>query len=114
MIPINNLFFYLFIVKSNAKVQILALELDFIQLILKALTKFSMENKSLELCQRLIFVLSGILRNFPLAQNHFVNKYGGVEVLSYFIENNNSIKLKTKILTLINDLIQEKVINFNY
>jgi hypothetical protein len=70
---------------------------------------FSENNKQSEIFQKLLFVLSGLLRNFPYAQNLFVNKYGGIDALSYLLTFSNSVKVKTKILTLIDDLIQEKV-----
>lgn len=62
---------------------------------------------TIEFNSKLVFALSGLLRNFPLAQSQFI-RYGGVEILSHLIQNSNSIKLKTKILTLIDDLINEK------
>lgn len=77
------------------------------------LNKLSLQTTSdsvgiVEFNSKLIFTLSGLLRNFPLAQSQFIQN-GGVEILSKLIQHSNSIKFKTKILTLIDDLIKEKI-----
>ena len=62
-------------------------------------------NHEKEFYPKLVFVLPGLLRNFPYAHNLFVNNYGGVELLSNVVKlHTHSVKLKT----LVNDLIQEK------
>ena len=97
-------------VQSNSKVQIFAMKFEFIQLMLNLLTRQSASRHlEAEYYPKLIFVLSGLLRNFPFAQNLFANKYGGIEVLSNLIKNVHSVKLKTKLLTFVNDLVQEKI-----
>ncbi len=86
------------------------MEQDILELVLRMFTKYLSENsKQSEIFQKLLFVLSGLLRNFPYAQNLFVNKYRGIDALSYLLTYSNSAKVKTKIITLIDDMIQEKV-----
>lgn len=83
------------------------------QLIANKLSLYSQSEeinlKIYEYYSKLLFSLSGLLRNFPFAQNLFVNKYGGIEVFSNLIKLTNSAKLKAKMLTIINDMIQEQV-----
>lgn len=57
---------------------------------------------------KLIFTMSGLVRNFPFAQSQFI-RFGGVEIMSKLLKHSSSIKIKTKILTFIDDLIKEKV-----
>ena len=57
---------------------------------------------------KLIYVLSTLLRHFPFAQIKFL-EIGGVRILNDFMKISPSHKLKVKILTLVDDLIQEKV-----
>jgi nucleotide exchange factor SIL1 len=103
--------------QGNPKVQVHALKFDTIQIMLNQLqskysTKGGNSKLQVEYYPKVMFVLSGLLRNFPFAQNLFVNKYGGVEVLENLLLTANSIKLKAKVFTLVNDLIQEKVYPF--
>jgi nucleotide exchange factor SIL1 len=96
---------------SNPKVQVFAIKTELLQILLKQISNVA-ESASLsnqDYLSKLVFVLSGFLRNFPYAQNEFL-KLGGSEILSYLIKSNsNSVKVKTKILTLADDLIKEKV-----
>jgi hypothetical protein len=104
---LKDRFFHL----SNPKVKIFAIKTDLLQYILNKLSSAPLANTimSQEFSSKLIFALSGLIRNFPFAQSQFI-RYGGVETLSKLIQNSSSIKLKTKILTLIDDLLKEKVI----
>lgn len=80
-------------------------------MILNRLSSKSVQIESVEnqdFYSKLIFTLSGLLRNFPFAQTQFI-RFGGVETLSSLLKSLNSIKLKTKVLTLADDLIKEKV-----
>ena len=70
--------------------------------------------KSQNFISKLLFSLSGLLRNFPIAQNKFI-QYGGVETLSKVLNNSAySSKLKAKTLTVVNDMIVERVTYFIY
>ncbi|RMZ93500.1 nucleotide exchange factor SIL1 [Brachionus plicatilis] len=92
-------------VQSNPKVKVYAIKTQLLQIILNRMSTRVLTD---ELQSKFIFTLSGLLRNFPLAQNEFL-KLGGVEILSNLMRIINSIKLKTKILTLTDDLIREKI-----
>ena len=99
--------------QSNPYVKIHALDSNLLQLILNQIDDKSIKaDKSIvELfMSRLIFSLSGLLRNFPVAQNKFI-QYGGIKTLNQLLKRNDyTFKLKTKVLTLINDLAAERVI----
>lgn len=95
---------------SHPKVKIYAIKTDLLQYILNKLSLQATSQSTLDrdFNSKLIFALSALLRNFPLAQSQFI-RYGGIEILSNLIKHSNSIKFKAKILTLIDDLIKEKV-----
>ena len=61
---------------------------------------------------KIVFALSSLLRHFPYVQLKFL-EFGGVNILNDFMQKSPSYKLKVKILTLVDDLIQEKVNLFN-
>lgn len=91
------------------KVKEYAIKTDLLQYILNKLslqaTSDSVETRDFN--SKLVFTLSGLLRNFPFAQSQFI-RYGGVEIMSNLVKQSNSAKFKAKILTLIDDLINEK------
>jgi nucleotide exchange factor SIL1 len=58
--------------------------------------------------QKLVFVLSAMLRHFPYAQLKFI-EFGGQVTLNNYIRESSTHKIKVKLLTLINDLLLEKV-----
>ncbi len=89
-----------------------ALKSGLLQTVLKELTSFtqSANVNNQDFLSKLIFTLSGLMRNFPFAQHEFL-KLGGSALLSNLIRAPNSIKVKTKILTLTDDLMKEKVFN---
>lgn len=91
-------------IQSNPKVKVYAIKTQLLQILLNRMSTRVLAD---DLLSKFIFTLSGLLRNFPYAQHEFL-KFGGVEILSNLIRRINSIKLKTKILTLTNDLIREK------
>jgi nucleotide exchange factor SIL1 len=57
---------------------------------------------------KLLFCLSTLLRNFPFAQKEFV-RFGGVELFDKLVGSSTSLKVKLKAVTLLNDLIEEKI-----
>ncbi len=61
-----------------------------------------------DLNARIVFALSTLLRHFPYSQLKFL-EFGGVQILNDFMQKSPSHKLKVKILTLVDDLIIEKV-----
>ena len=72
------------------------------------MSKTDVESTNNELNVKLVYVLSTLLRHFPFAQLKFL-EIGGVQILNDFMQKSTSHKLKVKILTLVDDLIQEKV-----
>ncbi len=92
---------------SNPKVQLYALNSNLLQLLLSELTGQE-ESPNQMFISRLVFTLSGLLRNMPIAQTKFI-QLGGLEVFNRLLkESTYSPKLKAKLLTLVNDLIIEK------
>jgi nucleotide exchange factor SIL1 len=91
-------------------VQIFAIKSQLLQVLLNKLTNFAQSTaiENQDFLSKLIFTLSGLLRYFPYAQSEFL-KLGGTEILSNLMRSSNSLKIKTKILTLTDDLIKEKV-----
>jgi len=79
-----------------------ALNLGVIQYLLRLLNHESDEI----LLHRLLYTLSTLLRNFPQAQHHFL-EHGGAELMIKLLDASQKIAIRT--LTLINDLIIEKV-----
>ena len=90
--------------------QIYAIKTDILKLLFVQL-KESLESFTLrtnEYQSRLLFVLSGLLRSFPLAQSQFI-QMGGVGLLGKTIgHESSSVKIMIKVLTLADDLVKEK------
>ncbi len=97
--------------QGNPYVKIHALESNILPLLLNqiATTNESDNFNNQNFISRLLFSLSGLLGNFPLAQNRLI-QYGGIETLTSILKNPTySVKLKAKALTLVNDMISERV-----
>ena len=61
------------------------------------------------LVNRVIYSTSSLLRHFPFAQNKFF-QVGGLHAVTDIMGNSQTpAKVKVKILTLVNDLITERV-----
>lgn len=93
----------------NPKVQTKGLNLGFVQCLSRLLT--NEVNQQMRL--RLLFILSTLLRNFPDAQRTFI-EHGGVETLTKVFEqtttdSHNQIKIKLRVIQMINDLTIEEV-----
>jgi len=86
----------------NPKVQLKAVNLGFIQYILRLLNIELDDN----IIFRLLYTLSTLLRNFPQAQKNFL-EHGGAELMVKILDRNNKIAVRA--ITLMNDLIIEKV-----
>lgn len=52
--------------------------------------------------------MASLLRHFPYAQRHFLT-HGGLQVLSELFRTDNSGILRTRIVTMLYDMITEKV-----
>ncbi len=92
----------------------MALKSNLLQLLLNQLSLAGQMNSikdsnSTNLISKLIFTLSGLLKKFPHAQSEFI-RFGGIEILDKILSIEQfSSKLKAKILTLVSDLLLEKV-----
>ena len=89
-------------VQSNPKVQLKALENDFVQKILHMLTV----NKKIEVKSRCLFALGALVRHFPAAQKALINN-GGLEIFGKILTDGN-FQIQTRIMNLVNDLTIER------
>ncbi|OXU27090.1 hypothetical protein TSAR_008395 [Trichomalopsis sarcophagae] len=89
-------------VQSNPKVQLKALESDFVQKILHMLTVYN----KVEVKSRCLFALGALVRHFPAAQKALINN-GGLEVFGKILIDGQS-QVQTRVLNLINDLTIER------
>lgn len=89
-------------VQSNPKVQIKALENDFVQKLLHILST----NNKIEVKSRCLFALSALIRQFPAAQKVWLD-HGGVEIFGKIL-NDDQLQVQIKVMKLINDLITER------
>lgn len=90
-------------VQNNPKVQIHALESGAVG----RLTRLFALEKNEDVKMRALFSLSGLLRRFPLAQQHFI-KNGGLHALEGVFEKPESLKIQLKVVTLMYDLLVEQ------
>ncbi|XP_017881026.1 nucleotide exchange factor SIL1 isoform X1 [Ceratina calcarata] len=89
-------------VQSNPKVQLKALENDFVQKLLHILST----NSKIEVKSRCLFALSALIRQFPAAQKAWID-HGGVEIFGKILVD-DQMQIQIKIMKLINDLIVER------
>lgn len=88
---------------SNPSVQVKAVESGALQTLLTILATtqhFSVQKK-------VLFAVASLLRNFPFAQHHFLSR-GGLQVLSEVFLGDQNGSLRTRIVTLLHDMISEK------
>lgn len=57
---------------------------------------------------QVLFAVASLLRHFPYAQRHFLT-HGGLQVLSELFRTDDSGVLRTRIVTMLYDMITEKV-----
>lgn len=89
-------------VQSNPKVQLKALESDFVQKLLHIL---STTGKT-DLKSRCLFALGALIRQFPIAQKVWVD-HGGIEIFGQILVD-GQLQVQMKVMKLINDLIVER------
>lgn len=89
-------------VQSNPKVQLKALENDFVQRLLHLFTT----NSKVEVKSRCMFALGALVRGFPVAQRALVN-HGGLEIFGKSLIN-DPIQIQMRVMTLISDLAVER------
>ena len=76
--------------------------------IMSTLIRVLSTQKSQTLRNRILYSMSSLLRHFPYAQQHFLQQ-GGLQALSTVFQAGGTEKLQLKAVTLINDLVTEKV-----
>uniref|UniRef100_A0A668SCU0 Nucleotide exchange factor SIL1 n=1 Tax=Oreochromis aureus TaxID=47969 RepID=A0A668SCU0_OREAU len=62
-------------------------------------------------CVQVLFAVASLLRHFPYAQRHFLT-HGGLQVLSELFRTDDSGVLRTRIVTMLYDMITEKELIF--
>jgi nucleotide exchange factor SIL1 len=92
--------------QSNPKTQIAALEVGSIPILIR-LVSF---DPSPEVRARALYAISGLVRNFPLAQKSLVDN-GGLTAFHTVFQTDSAdlTKLQLKIITLVSDLMNERL-----
>ncbi|XP_066592695.1 nucleotide exchange factor Sil1 isoform X2 [Prorops nasuta] len=89
-------------VQSNPKVQIKALENDFIQKLLHMLSASTKTN----IRSRCLFAISALIRQFPAAQKVLID-HGGLEIFGEILIYDQE-QIQLRVMNLINDLVIER------
>lgn len=90
--------------QSNPKAQIAALEVGSLPLLIRLV---SFDTNS-EVRNRALYAISGVVRNFPLAQKALVEN-GGLSSFHKVLESSTEVaKLQLRIVTLLSDLMTER------
>ncbi|XP_076744411.1 nucleotide exchange factor SIL1 [Maylandia zebra] len=92
---------------SNPAVQVEAVENGALQTLLTTLATA----QQLRVQKKVLFAVASLLRHFPYAQRHFLTR-GGLQVLSELFRTDNSGILRTRIVTMLYDMITEKELIF--
>ncbi|XP_061581939.1 nucleotide exchange factor SIL1-like isoform X2 [Cololabis saira] len=92
---------------SNPVVQVKAVESGALQTLLTTLVTA----QPLHVKKKVLFALAALLRQFPYAQQHFVS-HGGLQVLAELFQQDGGGILRTRIVTMLYDLITEKELMF--
>uniref|UniRef100_A0A672H2S4 Nucleotide exchange factor SIL1 n=1 Tax=Salarias fasciatus TaxID=181472 RepID=A0A672H2S4_SALFA len=88
---------------SNPAVQVQAVENGALQTLLTALATA----QPLHVRKKVLFAVASLLRHFPLAQQHFLSR-GGLQLLAALFRQDGGGVLRTRIATMLYDLISEK------
>lgn len=88
---------------SNPMVQVKAVENGALQTLLTTLAT----TEPLHVKKKVLFAMASLLRNFPYAQRHFLS-HGGLQVLSDLFKTDRGGVLRTRIVTMLCDMISEK------
>lgn len=88
---------------SNPAVQVKAVESGALQTLLTVLAT----TEHFPVQKKVLFAVASLLRNFPFAQEHFLSR-GGLQVMSEVFRGDGNGSLRTRIVTLLHDLITEK------
>ncbi|XP_041653618.1 nucleotide exchange factor SIL1 isoform X2 [Cheilinus undulatus] len=88
---------------SNPAVQVKAVESGALQTLLTTLVTA----EPLHVKKKVLFAVASLLRHFPYAQRHFLS-HGGLQVLSELFRADRGGVLRTRIVTMLYDMISEK------
>ncbi|XP_070769553.1 nucleotide exchange factor SIL1 [Enoplosus armatus] len=88
---------------SNPVVQVKAVESGALQMLLTTLATA----QPLRVKKKVLFAVASLLRHFPYAQRHFLS-HGGLQVLSELFRADGGGVLRTRIVTMLYDMISEK------
>ncbi|XP_072252385.1 nucleotide exchange factor SIL1 isoform X2 [Leuresthes tenuis] len=88
---------------SNPAVQVRAVESGALQTLLTTLANV----QSFGVKKKVLFAVGSLLRHFPYAQRHFLS-HGGLQILSELFRADGSGILRTRIVTMLYDMISEK------
>lgn len=88
---------------SNPVVQVKAVEDGALQALLTALAT----TQPLHVRKKVLFAMASLLRHFPFAQYHFLS-HGGLQVLSELFREDKGGIVRTRIVTVLYDMISEK------
>ncbi|XP_041845464.1 nucleotide exchange factor SIL1 isoform X2 [Melanotaenia boesemani] len=88
---------------SNPAVQVRAVEKGALQTLLTSLATAP----KLGIKKKVLFAMASLLRHFPYAQRHFLS-HGGLQVLSELFRTDGSGILRTRVVTMLYDMISEK------
>ncbi|XP_070818804.1 nucleotide exchange factor SIL1 [Chaetodon trifascialis] len=88
---------------SNPAVQVKAVESGALQTLLTILAT----TPPLRVKKKVLFAVACLLRHFPYAQRHFLS-HGGLQVLSELFKADAGGVLRTRIVTMLYDMISEK------
>lgn len=89
-------------VQSNPKVQLKALENDFVEKLLHILST----NTKMEVKTKCLFALSALIRQFPVAQKVWI-EHGGLEIFGKILAD-DQLQVQMRVMKLISDLITER------
>ncbi|XP_067454645.1 nucleotide exchange factor SIL1 [Thunnus thynnus] len=88
---------------SNPVVQVKAVESGALQTLLTVLATAQAHSVK----KKVLFAVASLLRHFPFAQHHFLS-HGGLQVLSELFRTDGRGALRTRIVTMLYDMISEK------
>ncbi|XP_026186689.1 nucleotide exchange factor SIL1 isoform X2 [Mastacembelus armatus] len=88
---------------SNPAVQVKAMESGAMQTLLTKLAT----GQPFQVKKKVLFAVASLLRHFPYAQQHFLT-HGGLQVLSELFRADRGGVLRTRIVTILYDMISEK------
>ncbi|XP_060905075.1 nucleotide exchange factor SIL1 [Labrus mixtus] len=88
---------------SNPTVQVKAVENGALQTLLTTLATA----QPIHVKKKVLFAVASLLRHFPYAQRHFLS-HGGLQVLSELFRVDGGGVLRTRIVTMLYDMISEK------